>query len=103
MQGVFDHIDGFFRYTRAYFLKNKNQIFEKIKEFKALAEKQFNQSMKCLRSYNGGEYVGQDFESCCRMVSLNIVLYFPQLSEMALQKKMIEMACCLIHVKSFFN
>jgi hypothetical protein len=37
---VLTFIDDFSRYTWVYFLKNKDHVFEKFKEFRALVEKQ---------------------------------------------------------------
>jgi hypothetical protein len=39
------------------FLKNKNLVFEKFKEFRAFVENQCGQPIKFLRLENGGEYV----------------------------------------------
>jgi hypothetical protein len=36
---VLTFIDDFSRYTWVYFLKNKDHVFEKFKEFRALVEK----------------------------------------------------------------
>ena len=44
-------------YTWVYFLNNKIHVFERFKEFRALAEKQCGRPVKCLRYDNGGEYV----------------------------------------------
>jgi len=54
---ILTFIDDFSKFAWVYFLKNKNHVFEKFKEFRALAKKECSQSTKCLRSYNGGEYV----------------------------------------------
>jgi hypothetical protein len=37
---IFTFIDDFSRFTWVFFLKNKNLVFEKFKEFWAFAEKQ---------------------------------------------------------------
>lgn len=49
-------IDDLSRFTWVYILKNKSLVFEKFKEFRALARKQFGRPIKCLTSNNGGEY-----------------------------------------------
>jgi hypothetical protein len=54
---ILTFIDDFSRFTWFYFLKNKNPVFEKLKEFRAFAEKHCGRFIKCLRSHNGGEYV----------------------------------------------
>jgi hypothetical protein len=50
-------IDDLSHFTWVFFLKNKNLVFEKFKEFQAFAEKKCGRPIKCLRSNNGGEYV----------------------------------------------
>lgn len=47
-------IDDFSRKCWVYFMKNKNETFEKFKEFKALVENQTDKKIKTLRSNNGG-------------------------------------------------
>ena len=56
---VLTFIDDLSHYTLIYFLKNKNCVSERFKEFSAFAEKQCGQPIKCLRFDNGGEYVSQ--------------------------------------------
>ena len=62
---ILTFIDDFSRFTRVYFFKNKSHVFEKFKKFKAFVEKQCDRPIKlCLRSDNGGAYVGRHFENC---------------------------------------
>lgn len=56
-------IDDKTRYVTVYMLKSKDQVFEKFKEFKALAEKQTGQKIKAIRSDNGREYLSGAFEN----------------------------------------
>ena len=49
-------IDDYSRKTWIYFLKKKDEVFSKFKEFKALVENSTNRKIKVLRSDNGGEY-----------------------------------------------
>ena len=49
-------IDDYLRKTCIYFLKTKNEVFGKFKEFKALIENHLERRIKTLRTYNGGEY-----------------------------------------------
>jgi hypothetical protein len=58
---ILTFIDDFSHFTWVFFLKNKNLVFEKFKEFWAFAEKQCGRPIKCLRSENGGEYVNRPF------------------------------------------
>ena len=59
-------IDDYSRKTWVYFLKRKNEVLEKFKEFKALVEKQTGQHILMLRSDNGGEYVSNEFNAYLR-------------------------------------
>ena len=52
---ILTFVDDLFRFT--WVLKKKSLVFEKFKEFQALAKKQCGQPIKCLRPNNGGEYV----------------------------------------------
>ncbi len=47
-------IDDFSRKTWIYFLKSKDEVFGKFKEFKALVENATEKKIKFLRSDNGG-------------------------------------------------
>jgi len=54
-------IDDYSRKTWIYFLKYKDEVFGKFKEFKALIENHFEKKMKTLRSNNGGEFTLGEF------------------------------------------
>lgn len=56
-------IDDFSRKTFVYFLKQKSEVFEKFKEWKALVENQTNKKLKVIRSDNGGEFVNLSFQN----------------------------------------
>jgi hypothetical protein len=47
-------IDDFSRNTWIYFLRNKSEVFDKFKEFKALVENQTKKKLKVFRIDNGG-------------------------------------------------
>ena len=47
-------IDDYSRKTWIYFLKTKNEVFRKFKEFKALIENHSKTRIRTLRSDNGG-------------------------------------------------
>ena len=51
-------IDDFSRKTWIYFLKNKDEVFSKFKEFKSL--------IKTFQSDNGGEFTSNEFKELCR-------------------------------------
>jgi transposase InsO family protein len=59
-------IDDFSRNTWIYFLKKKYEVFDKFKEFKALVENQTEKIIKVLRTDNGGEFCGNEFEEFCK-------------------------------------
>jgi hypothetical protein len=46
-------IDDFSRNTWIYFIRNKYEVFDKFKEFKALVGNQTEKKIKVLRTYNG--------------------------------------------------
>ncbi|KAH9660266.1 hypothetical protein KPL70_024153 [Citrus sinensis] len=58
-------IDDFSRKVWVYVLKNKDQVFEKFKEWKHLVENQTGQRLKKLRTDNGLEFCNQPFDSFC--------------------------------------
>jgi hypothetical protein len=54
-------IDDYSRKTWVYFLKSKDEVFSKFKEFKALRENLSERKIKILKSDNGGEYTSKEF------------------------------------------
>ena len=54
-------IDDYSRKTWIYFLKKKDEVFERFKEFKALEENLYEKKIKILRSDNGGEFTSNEF------------------------------------------
>ena len=48
--------------TWIYFLKRKDEVFKKFKEFKALVENLSEKKFKILRSQNGGEITSTEFK-----------------------------------------
>ena len=51
--------DDYSHKTWIYFLKTKDEVFSKFKEFKALIENLSKRKIKILRSDNGGEYTSR--------------------------------------------
>jgi hypothetical protein len=70
-------IDDYSRKTWLYFLKSKDEVFNKFKEFKALIENLSERKIKILRSYNGGEYTSKEFVSFCKDVGMKRELTTP--------------------------
>jgi transposase InsO family protein len=79
-------IDDYSRKTWIYFLKTKDEVFNKFKEFKALIENLSERKIKILRSDNGGEYTSKEFVNFCKDVGINMELntpYNPQQNSVA--------------------
>ena len=58
-------IDDYSWKTWIYFLTAKGEVFDRFQEFKSLVENQTGKKIKALRSDNGGEYAGHEFEDFC--------------------------------------
>jgi transposase InsO family protein len=74
-------IDDYSRKPWVYFLKSKDEVLGKFKEFKALVENLSERKIKILRSDNGGEYTSNEFGIFCRDVGVKrdfTTLYNPQ-------------------------
>eukprot|EP00253_Pinus_taeda_P030219 PITA_30219 len=59
-------IDDFSRNTWISFLKNKSELFDRFKEFKAPVENETEKKIKALRIDNGGEFCSKEFEEFCK-------------------------------------
>ena len=70
-------IDDFSQKTWIYFMKGKNEVFGKFKEFKALVENLSENKIKIFRSDNGGEFIGGEFKSFCTEVGIKRELNTP--------------------------
>jgi hypothetical protein len=44
----------------------KSEVFDRFKEFKALVENQIEKRIKVMRTDNGGEFCGNEFEEFCK-------------------------------------
>jgi transposase InsO family protein len=51
-------IDDYSRYFWIYLLRKKSETFDVFTQFKAMVEKQFDQSILCLHGDKGGEFIG---------------------------------------------
>ena len=58
-------IDDETRKTGIYCIKNKSNVFDTFKKWKALVEIETGKKLKCLRSDNGGEYCSKEFDRYC--------------------------------------
>jgi len=70
-------IDDYSRKTWVYFLKSKDEVFGKFKEFKALIENLSKRKIKTLKSDNGGEYTSKYFVNVCKDVGIKRELTTP--------------------------
>lgn len=59
-------IDDYSRKVWIYFLKTKDEAFQKFEEWKTLVENQTQQKLKCLRTDNGLEFCNSLFEKVCK-------------------------------------
>ena len=59
-------IDYFSGKTYIYFMKNKDEVFSKFKEFKALIENHTEKKIKTFRSDNGQEFTSNEFKEICK-------------------------------------
>ncbi|GJU84592.1 putative RNA-directed DNA polymerase [Tanacetum coccineum] len=74
-------IDDSSRKVWVYFLKNKFEVFNTFKKWKAAMENETNLRVKCLKSDNGGEYNSREFIEYCaenEIRMLKTILETPQ-------------------------
>eukprot|EP00253_Pinus_taeda_P007037 PITA_07037 len=58
-------IDDATRKTKIYCIRNKSNVFDTFKKWKALVENETGKLLKCLRSESGGEYCSKKFDRYC--------------------------------------
>eukprot|EP00253_Pinus_taeda_P035154 PITA_35154 len=63
---VLTFIDDYTRKTWVFLLKQKSEVFERFRQYKALVENQSGHYIKVLRTDRGGEYISNDFLRFCR-------------------------------------
>ena len=63
---MFFFIDEFSRKTWVYFMKNKDEVFRKFKEFKSLIENHTKKKITTIQSYNGREFTSNEFKEICK-------------------------------------
>ena len=74
-------IDDKSRYTAIYFMKSKDEVFQKFKEFEAMATNITGNNIKVLRSDNGGEYMSKEFSDFLAQKGIMRQLTIPQTPE----------------------
>ncbi|KAH9650266.1 hypothetical protein KPL70_026310 [Citrus sinensis] len=98
-------IDNFSRKVWVYTLKNKDQVFDKFKEWKFLVENQTGKKLKKLRTDNGLEFCNQRFDKYCAKEGVmrhRTVRLTPQqngLAEMMNRTLMEKVRCMLVQTK----
>lgn len=98
-------IDDYTRKTYVYFLRRKDEVFEKFKSWKALVENDLNKRIKAIRSDNGGEYMCSKFQNFLRDNGIKhqtTVPYSPQQNGVAerANRSIMEMARCMLQEAS---
>ena len=71
-------IDDKSRYVWVYLLKKKNEVFKRFLEWKAMVENGCGRKLKVLRSDNGGEYIGQQFQEYLKSEGVRHELTVPK-------------------------
>ena len=89
------------RFCWVTFLKQKSDVTNFFRKFKALAENQANSKLKSLRSDNGAEYVSQRFQKICDDAGILhqlTTVYTPQQNGVCERKNrtVLDMARCLL-------
>jgi hypothetical protein len=97
-------MDDFSRHTWVYFLKFKIEVLDNFLAYKALAEKQFGHQIQRLRTYNGDEYVNNNFTTyyiAQGIQSRHNVPYIPRKNGVAEKNNctLEEMVDCMIQYK----
>ena len=71
-------IDDFSRKTWVYFLKQKSEVFEAFKIFKATVENERGRKIKAIRSDRGGEFTSKEFQEFCATNRIQHFLTVPR-------------------------
>jgi hypothetical protein len=97
--------DDFSHFTRIYFLRQKSEVFQHLKDFKDLVDTQSEKNIKVLRTDNGGEYLNHEIHNLFHEAWIQLqhtIPYTPQQNGVVEQKNrsLKEMASCMLHAKS---
>jgi transposase InsO family protein len=82
-------IDDFSRKTWILFMKTKDEVFSRFREFRAQVENHKGMKIKVLRSDNGGDYSSNEFKYFCKEAGIKrelVVSYNPQQNGVAKRK-----------------
>ena len=69
---VLTFIDDYSCYTWVYFLNKNYEVYEHLKDFKALVETHTGKKIKILCTKNGGEYINKYFHNIFREVGIQL-------------------------------
>ena len=94
-------IDDYSRMCRVYFSKQKSEVADVFRKFKAMVENQANCGIKEMRTDNGNEYTSNKYHLFCIDAGIEhqlMVTYTPQQNGVSERKNrtVMEMARCLI-------
>jgi hypothetical protein len=64
--------DDFSCFTWIFFLRKKSEVFQHLKDFKALVETQSRKKIKVLRTNNGGDYFDHEIYNLCHEVEIQL-------------------------------
>ena len=71
-------IDDKTHYVWVYLLKQKDQVFEKFIEWKRMVEKESGETLKVLRTDNGGEFTLSQFQAYLKAEGVRHELTIPK-------------------------
>jgi hypothetical protein len=97
--------DDFSCFTWIYFLRQKTEVFQHLKDFKALVETQSGKKIKVLQTDNGGEYFHHEIHNIFHEAWIQLqhtVPCTPQQNGVVERKNrsLKEMTSCILHAKS---
>ena len=88
-----------------YPLKSKDQVFDMFKQFQALSERQTGKKLKCIRTDNGGEYIGP-FDNYCKSQEIHHQKSSPKTSQLnglaeRMNRTLVERVRCVLSEAKF--
>lgn len=101
-------IDHYSNFCFTYLLRNKSELFEKFKNFKAMMEAKFGKPIENLRCDRGGEYVSNQFTQFCDSEGIRISYSAPRNPSQngkaeRMNRTLMEKARCLLFDSNFGN
>ncbi|CAA7024669.1 unnamed protein product [Microthlaspi erraticum] len=101
---ILTFIDDYSRKVWIYFLSNKSETFVLFTRFKSLVERETGETLVCLRTDRGGEYMSNEFKSFCDEMGISRQLttaFTPQQNGVAERKNrtIMNMVRCILNDK----